>query len=76
MVKVELEIGDNLKESINSITNAVNIENGRCNNCEYGYTSPGDEIRKAFKIDFTKIISKVLKSQKSSTGKDRYYFWI
>ena len=66
MVKVELEIGDNLKESIDLITNAADNENGRC---EYGYASPGDEIRKAFGINFTKIISKVLKS---SIGEDRH----
>lgn len=56
MVKIELEIGDNLEEAINSIIKAVNEESERADHCKC--LSCGEEIEKAFGIDFTKIIRK------------------
>ena len=69
MIKIEIEIGNNLKEVMDLIAKVSDKENER--RLE-GYKSPGREIERAFKINFTKMISKLLKTPISLTGKDKH----
>lgn len=69
MVKIEIEIGNNLKEVMDLIAKVADKENER--RLE-GYKSPGKEIKRAFRIDFTKIVSKLLETPRSFTGKDKH----
>jgi len=58
-MKIELEIGENLKESIVYLIESINKENDRL---DLMSISPGKEIRKAFGMDFTKMV-KVISSK-------------
>jgi len=53
MIKVQLEIGENLRSSIESIIDECNRVNGRC---EYPQLNPGDEVHSAFGINFVKLM--------------------
>lgn len=57
VIKVHIEIGEQLAEVIN---NVLKVATNQC-------ISPGDELRKAFNLDFSKIIE-----SNSKIEKDKY----
>jgi len=50
---ITLEIGDNLRSSIQEIIDECNRVNSRC---EYPQLDPGWEVSRAFGIDFVKLM--------------------
>jgi len=59
-MKITLEIGDNLRSSIQEIIEECNRVNSRC---EYPQLDPGWEVSVAFGIDFVKLIEQDPKLQ-------------
>jgi len=68
-VIMRLEIGDNLRGSIDKVIEATEKENKRSQVSR----SPGYEVEKAFGIDFTKIAKKAMKLEKEKMRIDASY---
>jgi len=69
-IVVRLEIGDNLRGSIDKVVEATEKENKRCSEVS---RSPGYEVEKAFGIDFTKITKKAIKLERERMEIDASY---
>lgn len=61
-ITVKLELGDNLKEAINTIVNATDAENKRLVSSSIPI---GSAVERAFGIDFTEMVKVASKSEKS-----------